>query len=189
MKKKILTLVIAAIVFAAAFAGCDEDDIIPIPGMKKVQYKDGTYTAQSDVRTEEEAGYAAGYGEVTIVIEGGKVVDCEFKTYDPEGNLKDENFGKTEPEEPEEPTEPVEGEEGEEGETQEEDTEEEPEYDTEGMYTDAQFAISAAQEYARMLADTGSLSKVDAISGASYNYSMFKEAVNLALEQAVIEEE
>ena len=168
---------------AAVLTGCEDEIIIG----KKTSYRDGTYTARSDVRTEEEAGYAAGYGEVTITITDGKITACDFKTYDVDGNLKDEDYGRYVPEEPEEEnTDVTDGEEEDEGEeNNEQDT---PDVDTEGMYTDAQFAVSAAQKYAEMLAESGSLEKTDAISGATYNYSEFKEAVSKALEQARVEE-
>ena len=34
-----------------------------------------------------------GYGEVTITIKDNAITACEFKTYEENGTLKDENYG------------------------------------------------------------------------------------------------
>ena len=52
------------------------------------------------------------------------------------------------------------------------------------FYNKAQKAIQAADVYADQLVETGDLDKVDAISGATYNYNDFRDAVRAALRQA-----
>ena len=49
----------------------------------------------------------------------------------------------------------------------------------------AQKAVQAAEKYASMLVEGGSLDSVDTISGATISYSEFIEAVNDALSKAV----
>ena len=206
MKKKILAFAGVFALGATLLTGCDEPKT----------YKDGTYTGKSDVVEEGEDSDFGGYGEVTITIEDGKITDCVFTTYKADGTVKDENYGVYVEEEPEEETEgetdgeteesgndseetseDAEGEETAEGESEEgaeEDAEEEERDEpfedkaAEDWYSDAQFAVAAAEEYARQLVDTGNIREVDVITGATYNYNMFVEAVNNALEQAVVEE-
>ena len=120
----------------------------------KKSYKDGTYTGQSEVYIDEsEEGN--GYGVVTITIEGGVITECEFLTYEPDGTLKDENYG-----------------------TQN------GEVVNEGFYTRAQRALAGSREYARLLVETQDYHSIDAISGATISYGQFMEAVDNALAQA-----
>ena len=53
-------------------------------------YKDGTYTATTDVFTGAD-GRDFGYGVATVTITDGKISACTFETYTPEGDLIDEN--------------------------------------------------------------------------------------------------
>lgn len=53
-------------------------------------YKDGTYTATTDVFTGAD-GRDFGYGVATVTITDGKISACTFETYTPEGELIDEN--------------------------------------------------------------------------------------------------
>ena len=60
-------------------------------------YKDGTYEGKSEVydyAEEDGTDEGNGYGVATITIEGGKITDCKFVTYEPDGTLKDEEYGK-----------------------------------------------------------------------------------------------
>ena len=146
MKKTIwlaLICVLAALTLAACSSGPKE-------------YVDGTYTAQSEMYEAEEEGEGDGYGVVTLTLSGGKITACEFVTYQPDGTIKDEEYGKA-----------VNGEVG-----------------NADFYNKAQKAVKAAPVYAEQLVETGDLSKVDAISGATYNYQQFKDAVDTALHQA-----
>ncbi len=122
-------------------------------------YKDGEYTARSaeyisDQASEEESE-ANGYGEITIKIEGGRITDCKFSTFQLDGTPKDENYGKVD------------------GEVKNRD-----------FYNKAQRARAACDNYAEQLKSKGSIDEVDAISGATINYNEFKEAAANALDKA-----
>ena len=56
-------------------------------------YKDGTYTGKSSEFKEDESGNGAGYGVVEITIKDQKITACEFRMYELDGTLKDENYG------------------------------------------------------------------------------------------------
>ncbi len=119
-------------------------------------YKDGTYEGKSSVfEGEEEDGSGAGYGVVSLTIKDGKIADCEFTTYEPDGTLKDSEYGKQD------------------GEVANQD-----------FYNKAQRAVQASSKYAENLVNAGNLADVDKITGASISYKEFQEAVNDALDQA-----
>ncbi len=122
---------------------------------KAVAYKDGTYTGQSEVYEGDEEGNGDGYGVATLTIEGGRIVACEFVTYETDGTLKDEEYGKAG------------------GQIANKD-----------YYNKAQKAVAACPVYAAQLVEAGSLDGVDGISGATYNYQEFKDAVRAALSSA-----
>lgn len=152
MRKKVLVLSLAAGCVCGLLTGCG--------GKKKnVSYKDGVYTARSEVREEVEGesedDEGAGYGEVTLTITDGKISDAEFITYEVDGTVKDENYGKKQ------------------GSVANRD-----------FYNKAQKAVQAAPKYAEKLVESGSLDDIDAISGATINYEEFQEAVTKALEKA-----
>ena len=147
MKKLIMTAAAALLAASAMLSGCSSG------------YKDGTYTAQSSMyeglEDEDADEGGEGYGVVTITIQGGRIVDCQFTTYMPDGTVKDENYGK-----------------------------QNGEIANQDYYNKAQRAVKASQNYAEQLAKKGELKDVDAITGASISYSEFEEAVRLALKQA-----
>ncbi len=125
-------------------------------GGKKTSYKDGTYEAQSTpYENEDGTDDGNGYGVVQITIEGGKISDCTFATYELDGTPKGEDYGK-----------------------------EDGRIANKDYYNKAQKANASCAEYASMLVMNGGLDGIDAISGATINYKEFKEAVELALEQA-----
>lgn len=147
--------VVAVSVAAAAvlMSGC---------GNKSTNYVDGTYEGKSEVHLNEasedddegsEAGN--GYGVVTITIKDQAITECTFKTYEPDGTLKGEDYGKKG------------------GSVANRD-----------YYNKAQKAVAACDEYASELIQSGSLDGIDAISGATINYNEFVEAVDNALKQA-----
>ncbi len=142
--KKVLAIILAIIVVAASFAGC---------GGSKT-YADGTYTGKSSI-IEDNDGEGDGYGEVTITIKDGKITECTFNTYEPDGTLKDEDYGKQN------------------GEVANQD-----------YYNKAQKALAGSKEYARLLVESGDYHSIDAISGATISYDQFMEAVDDALRQA-----
>ena len=118
-------------------------------------YADGTYTAQSTVWEDEEDGNGNGYGVIEITIEDGAIVAAEFTTYEPDGTLKDENYGM------------VNGRIG-----------------NQDYYNKAQRALAANEQYCEQLVATGAVDGVDVISGATISYGEFQEAAQNALDQA-----
>lgn len=122
-----------------------------------VSYKDGTYEGRSaDFINEEEGDEAGnGYGVVKLTIKDGKITECEYNTYELDGTLKDEEYGK-----------------------------ENGEIKNKDFYSKAQRARSACEQYAKALVEKGSIDEVDAISGATVNYNEFQEAVAEALGKA-----
>ncbi|MDO4536986.1 MAG: FMN-binding protein [Coriobacteriales bacterium] len=119
-------------------------------------YKDGTYTGQSAVFEDEDGGNGNGYGVATVTIKDGKIAACEFKTYEPDGTLKEgTEYGM------------VNGKIG-----------------NQDYYNKAQKALAANPIYCQQLVDTGMLEGVDVVSGATISYGEFQEAVQYALDQA-----
>lgn len=148
-RKRIMAMGI--LVFALSVTGCGGDN-----DSKATNYKDGTYEGKSSVyQNEDGSSEGNGYGVVNITIKDGKISECTFKTYEPDGTLKAEDYGKAD------------------GEIANRD-----------YYNKAQKAVAACNEYANMLVANGQLSGIDAISGATKNYDQFKEAVRDALKQA-----
>lgn len=145
--KKFTAAALAAVLTACMLSGC---------GGKKVSYKDGTYEAQSSVyENDDGTDDGNGYGVVTLTITDGKISDCSFITYEKDGTLKDEDYGK-----------------------------EGGRIANKDYYNKAQKANAACAEYASMLVSNGQLDGIDAISGATINYKEFKEAVEIALKEA-----
>lgn len=125
-------------------------------GENKASYSDGTYKGKSSVYDDEDgASYGNGYGVVDITISGGVITECTFETYEPDGTLKAEDYG-------------TEG-----GKVSNRD-----------FYNMAQKAVAACEKYAEQLVGSGSVNEVDAISGATVNYDLFREAADDALKQA-----
>jgi major membrane immunogen (membrane-anchored lipoprotein) len=112
-------------------------------------YRDGTYTGRSG---PDENG---AFGEVSLTIREGKITDCSFVTWQRDGTVKDENYGK------------ISG-----------------EISNQSFYENAQLAVRAMEQYARDLSRTGNLKDLEAISGATIAYDQFREAVEEALELA-----
>ena len=96
-----------------------------------------------------------GYGVVTLTIKDNAITECEYKTYEPDGTLKDENYGMQS------------------GNVANKD-----------FFRKAQKAVAACDEYASQLIQSGRVDDVDAISGATVNYNEFVEAANRALDKA-----
>jgi major membrane immunogen (membrane-anchored lipoprotein) len=113
-------------------------------------YKDGVYTGKS---VEDDKG---AYGEATITVEGGEIAGCEYVTWQKDGTVKDENYGK------------VNG-----------------EISNQEYYDKAQLAVDAMKQYAEQFAETKELGAVDTVSGATNSYNQFTEAVDDALDKAI----
>ena len=125
-------------------------------GGASAAYNDGTYEARSAEYISEDGSEAGnGYGIVTVTIKDGAVADCTFKTYELDGTLKGEDYGKKE------------------GSVANKD-----------FYNKAQKAVAACDKYAEALVLSGSVGEIDAISGATINYQQFVEAADAALAQA-----
>ncbi len=142
----------AAAIMAAAFllaaSGCG--------GSGSAKYKDGTYEGQSEVYENDDGTEDGnGYGVVTLTIKDNAITECEYKTYEPDGTLKDENYGMQS------------------GNVANKD-----------FFRKAQKAVAACDEYASQLIQSGRVEDVDAISGATVNYNEFVEAANRALDKA-----
>jgi major membrane immunogen (membrane-anchored lipoprotein) len=123
--------------------------LITLAGCGLGGYKDGTYTATSG---KDERG---AYGEVTVTIKDKKVSDCKFVTWQADGTIKDENYGK-----------------------------ENGVITNDELYAQAQLAVDAMKSYADQFVSKGKLSSVDAISGATVAYDQFREAAAKALKEA-----
>jgi major membrane immunogen (membrane-anchored lipoprotein) len=137
---KMLAAVLALALFAAAGCGNSNVDITLLA--------DGEYHGVSDV---DDNG---AYGDITITVADGKITDCAYVTYEKDGGVKDEDYGKVN------------------GEISN------PDY-----YQKAQLAVAAMQTYADELARTGNPQEVDAVSGATNSYDQFQEAVADALRE------
>ena len=145
-KRKTFGILIALGILSVALAGC---------GAPK-NYADGTYEGKSSVFENEDGSEDGnGYGVVTITIKDGKISDCTYQTFEPDGTLKDSEYGKKQ------------------GEVANKD-----------FYNKAQKAVAACDQYASMLVANGQLDGIDAISGATINYNEFLEAVDDALAKA-----
>jgi major membrane immunogen (membrane-anchored lipoprotein) len=120
-----------------------------LSGCGGVSYKDGVFSGKSG---EDENG---AYGEVTLTVESGKIADCQFVTWQKDGSIKDENYGK------------VNG-----------------EISNQDYYDKAQLAVKAMAQYAEQFEETQKLSEVDVVSGATIAYDQFMEAAQNALAQA-----
>ncbi|MDR1603942.1 MAG: FMN-binding protein [Gracilibacteraceae bacterium] len=124
----------------AALSGC---------GGSAPVYADGDYTGRS---TPDDTG---AFGEVTITIKNGAVTDCRFVTWQEDGSLKDEEYGK------------VNG-----------------EISNQAYYNSAQLAVQAMEIYAEQFVAAGTLDDVDVISAATISHSQFLEAAEEALATA-----
>lgn len=119
-------------------------------------YANGTYTGRSSVHEGmEDDGSGAGYGVATVTVQGGAITACVFETFEPDGTLKDAEYGK-----------------------------QNGEIANRDFYNKAQRAVQASAKYGDMLVEAGRLKDVDAISGATISFSEFQEAVEDALSQA-----
>ena len=82
--KRIIAVCLSIMLIAALLCACG--------GSKN--YKDGTYTGQSQIFKGDEEGNGDGYGVVTLTIKDNTITACEFKTYEP-GKVKMYTCGPT----------------------------------------------------------------------------------------------
>ncbi|MDR1571377.1 MAG: FMN-binding protein [Clostridiales Family XIII bacterium] len=138
-KRKAMAIAALAAALALAICGCG--------GSGSSLPEDGVYTG---VSSEDDKG---AYGEATITIEGGRITDCAFVTWQKDGSIKDEEYGK------------VNG-----------------EISSQDFYDKAQLAVVAMGQYADALVEKQSPDDVDAITGATIAHGQFLEAVADALD-------
>lgn len=152
MKKQTLLLIIVMLALTL-FTGCGsstkETSPAPAAGKQAKALKDGTYTAKSG---PDDRGAV---GEVTLVIEKGKIVKADYKGVMKDGKIKDVDYGKTN-----------------------------GTIENQAFYNKAQHAVKSLATYGPKLVETQDLGKVDAVSGATLSYNQFAEAVKKALDQA-----
>lgn len=149
--RKYAVLLIIAVTVLSLFTGCGSSQKNN-PASAKEQgksYKDGTYTAQS---SPDERG---AIGEITLVIEKGKIAKADYKGIMKDGKIKDTDYGKTN-----------------------------GKIENQDFYNKAQNAVRAAASYPAKLVETQDVDKIDAVSGATVSYNQFAEAVKKALEKA-----
>lgn len=142
-KMKIAALICGALAVLPLLNGCSA-----------ANYADGTYEGRSQVHEGDEEGNGDGYGVVSITIKDNVITACEYKTYETDGTLKGDDYGK-----------------------------QNGEIANRDYYSKAQKAVKANAVYAESLVGK-TLGDVDAISGATISYNEFKEAVQDALDKA-----
>lgn len=144
-----LLLVIAMVSLLTGCAG--KKDQAPAADSSKgpVVYRDGVYTARSG---PDERGAV---GEITLVIEQGKIAKADYKGIMKGGHIKDEDYGKTN-----------------------------GRIENKNFYRKAQQALKGTAAYPGKLLETQNPAAVDAVSGATVSHRQFKEAVERALQQA-----
>jgi major membrane immunogen (membrane-anchored lipoprotein) len=142
VKKRVIFISFILIFTLLLLSGCKNSS-------RDVAYKDGTYIGKS---SEDDRG---AYGEATITIKGNQITDCKYVTWQKDGAVKGENYGK------------VNG-----------------AISNQDYYDKAQLAVKAMKQYAEKLVEVQNLEDVDAISGATIAYNQFNEAVSSALDEA-----
>ncbi|WP_371371114.1 FMN-binding protein [Sporomusa aerivorans] len=141
-----ITGLIAALLSVSLLAGCGG---ARETGPAAKNYKDGTYTARS---SPDERGAV---GEITLVIEKGRIVKADYKGIKKDGTIKDEDYGKTN-----------------------------GKIENQEFYKKAQHALKASMAYPAKLVETQNVKTIDTVSGATVSYQQFSEAVKKALSQA-----
>lgn len=142
MKRSLILMVLAllpALMLLSACGGSSEG----------VAYRDGTFVGKS---SEDDNG---AFGEAAVTVEDGKIIACQYVTWQKDGTVKDENYGK------------VNG-----------------EISNQDYYDKAQLAVNAMAQYARELVEVQSPGDVDAVAGATISHNQFIEAAGDALSQA-----
>ncbi|GHV75464.1 FMN-binding domain-containing protein [Spirochaetia bacterium] len=115
----------------------------------KAVLSDGVYRGKSS------ADDMGAYGEITLTVTGGRIAACDFVTWQKDGTVKGEDYGK------------VNG-----------------EIANRDFYEKAQLAVRAMKKYAEQYEETRDLNAVEAVSGATIAYNQFLEAAEEALESA-----
>jgi major membrane immunogen (membrane-anchored lipoprotein) len=122
---------------------------LALTGCGKTALTDGVYEGTSG---PDETG---AWGVVSVTVREGKIAACGFITWQKDGTVKGEDYGK------------ING-----------------EISNPGFYEKAQLAVRAMERYAKQFAETGKLEKVEAVSGATISHDQFMEAAEMALKKA-----
>ena len=101
-----------------------------------------------------------GSAEVEIVVKDGRIASCIFSSYEENGKLKDSEYGK------------VDG-----------------VIKNMGLYKIAQNAVTQSNKYGDMLVQSQNIEKLDAISGATVSFGLFKNAVEQVMKEAKMSDE
>ncbi|HMM21382.1 MAG TPA: FMN-binding protein [Selenomonadales bacterium] len=144
--RKWITWLAAGMLAAGLLTGCSGTKETS-PAAKS--YKDGSYTARSS------ADDRGAVGEITLVVEQGRIVKADYKEIKKDGTIKDEDYGKTN-----------------------------GKIENQEFYNKAQHALKASATYPAKLVETQNPAAIDAISGATVSHRMFGEAAGKALQQA-----
>lgn len=84
LKKNLLVFCVVSLLAASLLSGCKAKDY------GSMTYKDGTYTGVY----EDEDEHSKSSVEVTLKIEGGRIVDCQYVEKDKDGKVKGADYGK-----------------------------------------------------------------------------------------------
>lgn len=153
----IIICIIGIAVVLCNLGACSKDKASGMPQTRQrtlsPHYRDGTYKARSSI--EDDWG---GYAELILTVKDGVISECTFLSYEKDGTLKDENYGK-----------------------------QDGVIKNAGLYKIAQNAIKNAALYGQNLVETQDLEKVDSITGATISYKLFQNAAQTVLTQAKAE--
>ncbi|MGP1416043.1 MAG: FMN-binding protein [Treponema sp.] len=100
-----------------------------------------------------------GTATVEIVVRDGRITSCIFTSYEEDGKLKDAEYGKTD-----------------------------GIIKNMGLYKIAQNAVVQSNKYGDMLVKTQDIESLDALSGATVSFDLFKNAVEQIMKEAKIPE-
>ncbi|MDR1710686.1 MAG: FMN-binding protein [Propionibacteriaceae bacterium] len=139
----------AAALLLLAGCGSGVDALLQDTNVAAGGFADGTFAGAS---SPDDLGAT---GEVELTIAGGDITQVTFRVRQPDGTLKDAEYGK------------VGG-----------------EILSEQLYQQAQKAVAAQVTYAQELEALDDLSQVDVVTGASITYKSFVGAVADALAKA-----
>lgn len=89
-----------------------------------------------------------GSAKVELTVKDGKITSCNFYSYEANGKLKDADYGK------------IDG-----------------EIKNMGLYKIAQNAVLQSSKYGQMLIESQDIDSLDALSGATVSFGLFKDAV------------
>lgn len=161
-RKSFVVLLLGSLLSLVLFSGCGGADKNAVadtvstaakpaasPCCDLSDAKDGTYVAES------VADNFMGKGRISIAIKDHKIVSVNYFGVDPEGKIKEKDYGKTN-----------------------------GQVENPAFYQKAQKAVKANSAYAERLLQEQQLAKVDAISGATVSYQQFIEAAKIAIMKA-----